>query len=188
MATLSYSVASDTLGGVLFEESLSDELSELELTVSISCVNTCAQEDWIHIELDGDPSPEDAATISAVVSSHGLDAKKQSLCSQIDKRTDELIDEGFVYGLKKYSCSLRSQAKAASIHQFKDDPDVTYPIKWNTRDNRGAGQIVSGADLEGFFKTALGTVRYHVDSGTALKDLVRSATTMQELDAIKDDR
>ena len=73
-------------------------------------------------------------------------------------------------------------------HQAKHDPAFTYPVKWNTLDDSDVIEIADSSALHTFYLTALGTYRTHVDSGTTLKDSVRAATTIAEVDAVEDTR
>ena len=73
-------------------------------------------------------------------------------------------------------------------HQIKDDPALTYPLDWNTIDDLDVYAIPDAATLDGFYLTGVGTIRAHLDSGTALKTSVRAATTIAEVDAVVDNR
>lgn len=109
----------------------------------------------------------------------------------IDQRTRELIEQGFEYPAASgqiLSLSAEMQRTLEGLHQAKDDPAVIYPIEWNFKDNSGKLALVSAADVGAFYLTALGTVRAHRDAGTALKDSIRTATTIVAVEAIVDNR
>jgi hypothetical protein len=117
-----------------------------------------------------------------------LPAAQLAKCKEIDARTDELIAAGFTYDSKTFSLSQAAQSRLTGINQVRDDAAVTYPIVWNTLDDSDTLSIVDSAALLTFYLTAMGTYRTHVDSGTALKDDVRAATTIAAVDAVVDSR
>lgn len=132
-------------------------------------------------------------TLDTAVSDHqtafdALSPVKATKIIDIDTRTAELIDLGFTYASKQFSLSIPAQSKMMGTHQVKDNPALVYPINWNTIDDLDSYSIVNSADLDGFYLTALGTVRAHLDSGTVVKDSVRAATTIAEVDAVVDTR
>lgn len=116
-----------------------------------------------------------------------IEAKAAKFAS-IDARTDELIASGFTFASKQFSLSQAAQSRLMGINQVRDDENVTYPIKWNTIDDSDTYSIPDSATVLSFYLTAVGTYRTHVDSGTALKDQVRAATTVAEVDAVVDNR
>lgn len=120
-----------------------------------------------------------------------LEPLKIARMNDIDARTVQLIDVGFEYPADSgniFSLSLEAQAKMTAAHCVRDDPLMAYPQRWNTRDNSGAVTVADSAALHAFYMTAIGTVRFHLDSGTALKDSIRAATTRAEVDAVVDNR
>jgi len=135
---------------------------------------------------------DDKPTIDTIVAAHvgpdSLEAHKEQKFKIIDARTYELIENGFQYANKIFSLSQHAQAKMMGIHQVRDDPMLTYPVRWNTKDDNDYYDITDLNDLHLFYMTAVGTYKGHVDSGTALKDQVRNATSKAEVDAIVDPR
>lgn len=117
-----------------------------------------------------------------------LDNIKSAKNVAIDGKTTSLIDIGFTYAAKQFSLSLPSQIKLIGAHELKDDAALTYPITWNTIDDFDKHDIDNATALDNFYKTALGTIRAHLDSGTALKNQIRAATTIAEVDAVVDNR
>jgi len=116
---------------------------------------------------------------------------KSSRMLEIDEYTRELIGEGFHYppgNGNVFSLSIEAQVKMTAAHVVRDDVLMVYPQRWNTRDNGDAVSIADAAGMHAFYMTGIGTVRSHLDSGTALKDQIRDAATKAEVDAITDDR
>lgn len=122
---------------------------------------------------------KDAACLSDV---------KAAKCAAIDARTSELIAQGFTYDSKTFSLSIEAQAKMAGVQQVKDNVAVTYPIVWNNIDDTDTVSLADAAALEAFYLAGVGAYRTHADSGTALKDQVRAASTVAAVEAITDSR
>lgn len=145
---------------------------------------------WV---LTGDVLSEMSQGEKDTVDAARLPAYKAAKVAAIDTRTDELIAVGFTYESKQFSLSLASQSKMTAAHQIKDHPLFVYPVNWNTIDDTdvfaiGAGtdQVADAAIMSAFYMTAIGTIRVHLDSGTALKGSVRAATALAEVDAVVD--
>ena len=152
-----------------------------------------ADETNLSVDFADTLSAGNVTTLDATVASHqagftGLPAAKERKIKEIDARTDELIAAGFTYASKQFSLSIPAQNKMVGTHQVKDDPALTYPINWNTIDDLDVYPIANPADLHGFYLTGLGTIRAHLDSGTALKDSVRAAVDIAAVEAVEDNR
>lgn len=117
-----------------------------------------------------------------------LAALKQYRFAGIDTRTDELIAEGFTYASEQFSLSLKAQNRMMGTHQVKSGAGLVYPIEWNTIDDTDMYSIPDATDLAAFYLTGLEAYRAHVDSGTALKTLVRAAATEVAINAVVDSR
>jgi hypothetical protein len=136
-------------------------------------------------KIDGDLVSEMS---SAEKDAAHLPDHKAEKCEAIDVKTDELISQGFVYSTKTFSLSLPAQSRIIGIHEVKDQPELVYPVTWNTLDDSDTVDLADSTEVHAFYLTALGTYRAHVDDGTDLKDQVRVATTIAEVDAIEDPR
>lgn len=131
------------------------------------------------------------ATLDSTVLDHtpkSLAMYKEEKADVIDKRTGELIAAGYVVAAKTFSLSKNAQLNLLGIHGSKDSPALTYPIKYNTKDDQDTHIINNSAELETFFLTALGTKKAHLDSGTVLKDSIRAAIDRAGVDAVIDNR
>lgn len=128
-----------------------------------------------------------------IVAAHDCDLQvaKDERFILIDERTDALLREGFEFPDKSgqmFSLSLAGQSKLHALYALRNNPSLVYPIKCNTITDSTEYEIIDAASLEAFYLTAFVTARQHVDSGTILKEQVRSATTVGEVDAVTDDR
>jgi hypothetical protein len=109
----------------------------------------------------------------------------------LDDKTSGLIQQGFEFPTasgKIFSLSLESQANIHGIYITRALPEVTYPIRWLTKDDDAYIDLVDAADVEAFFLKALGTIRTIKDAGSALKTSVSTATTVAGVLAVVDSR
>lgn len=181
-----YSIANDTANGVVDMTSLSEEISATTHVVGFD-----------GLEVNGDNLSIIGASINneigldQVVNSHSgisLDNCKKMKFESIDNRTAELIAEGFLYASKTFSLSSSAQTNILALDNSRLDPAITYPIKYNTIDDNDVYELIDADDVHSMYLTALAVKKGHLDSGTALKDQVRAATTNEECDAVVDNR
>jgi hypothetical protein len=135
-------------------------------------------------------------TIDAVVAAHqgygnALEIAKSKKTDQIDAKTSRLISQGFQFPPATgqiFSLSPAGQNTLLGLNAAKDAPQLIYPVIYNTKDDEGTISLPDAATVYAFFLTAVGTYRYWLDSGTAIKDEIRDATTVAEVEAIVDPR
>lgn len=120
------------------------------------------------------------------VSNFSLDELKQYRYEQIDRKTFELINNGFVYNGHTFSLSDNAQKNLLGVYTAKEL--LTYPFPWNTKNDDFTYEIQDIAEMSTFFMTALGTKKAQQDSGTAIKIQVRGCITIEEVNAIIDNR
>lgn len=141
-------------------------------------------------EMDqGDKDAVDAATLPAL---------KESRYLEIDTRTTELIEAGFAYNGNVFSLSRQAQSNLlgvqASINKasrkgvLAQFEAAVFPLTFNTLDDSARIDIATVNEFDTFFDTAFGTGKAHLESGTSLKEGVRSATTKAAVDAVVDTR
>jgi len=108
---------------------------------------------------------------------------------EVDQRTGELISEGgFTYLGKTFSMSSNAQTNILALDATRDDPAMTYPILYNTKDDLDTYEVPDSANLHGMYLTALGTKKAHTDSGSEIKSLLRAAVDENAIEAIIDNR
>lgn len=120
-----------------------------------------------------------------------LDGWRAKCLAEIDARTDALIAQGFEYppsSGKFFSLSLEAQLRIQGCMSSRDLPQFVFPVAWNTIDDRDHYDVADANDMVGFYLTALGTLRSKIDSGTALKEQVRVAADIAEIQAVVDSR
>lgn len=106
--------------------------------------------------------------------------------AQIDVRTGQLIATGYSFGGFQFSLSANAQTNLIAIFMTKDF--LTYPIRYNTKNDEEAFDIDSAATLTNLYFTALNTKKGFLDSGTVYKDAIRDATTIDEVKSVNDIR
>lgn len=117
-----------------------------------------------------------------------LDDYKALRYHEIDNKTEEKIKLGFIYAGKFFSLSANAQTNILALDNTRDDPALSYPIEYNTIDDLDNYFVTDSTDLHNMYLTALATKKSWVDSGTTLKDSVRTCNTHLEVDAIIDNR
>ena len=121
-----------------------------------------------------------------------LPVQKKRREAAIDKLTGDLIvSNGFEFppgSGQIFSMSNDAQTNLIGLDSGRNDPNVAYPIEFNFQDDSGTFMVQNAATVHMMYLVAMGTKRAWVDSGTALKKAVRSASDQTELDAIIDDR
>ena len=134
---------------------------------------------------------QETTLASIAASFDGIVALQEAKNYDIDQRTGELISQGFQYPATTgliFSLSAEAQTSLLGLESAADNPAFDYPVNWNSIDDEGLYAIPDAATAHAFYLTALGTIRAWKDSGTALKDQVRAATTPAEVAAVVDNR
>ena len=113
---------------------------------------------------------------------------KDFLFNSIDKKTSELIGQGFAFDSNQFSLSLAAQSNWTNIKSNKAvfSASALFPIQISTKNNNT--YFLQEADVDNFFLSGLGAVKSAYTSGSDLKKLVFDATTIAELDLIQDAR
>jgi len=131
-------------------------------------------------------------TLTAMAESYnGLVGLQEAKNHEIDERTTDLIDQGFQYPPTTgfiFSLSQVAQTNLLGLESAADNPAFLYPVEWNSIDDENVYAIPDATTAHAFYITALGTIRAWKDSGTAIKDEVRAATTPAEVAAVQDNR
>jgi len=134
---------------------------------------------------------QEAALDALVASFDGIVALQEAKNYDIDQNTASLISQGFQYPATTgyiFSLSDVAQINLLGLESAADNPAFAYPVNWNSIDDENVYAIVDPTDAHAFYLTALGTIRAWKDSGTAIKDQVRAATTPAEVAAVVDNR
>lgn len=110
-------------------------------------------------------------------------------CAEIDKKTRALISQGFTYDGHVFSLSEQAQMNVVGLKTPIDMGWVTFPHKMSTMMPDIPEYVVAdAAAYYNIYATAVGTIKAHMDSGRDIKKLVAACATVEEIDAIEDDR
>ena len=137
-------------------------------------------------------SSAEMTALGAVLSAHASDARhlptvKDKKFATIDAKTKRLIDQGFVYNSVRHSLSENMQKNLLGAMLIRDNPAI-FPIKFNSLDDSADTVISNKTDLEAMYLAAMTALRTAWDAGTAIKDQVRAATTVEQVSAVTDPR
>lgn len=164
------------------------------------------------VKWDGDPAkwkPETGFTVTAIppnkfveigmiftndeflppVDTRTIDEAKEKAFKSIDEKTVSLIRQGFEYSNKIFSLSNHAQSYWNGLGNLISNKlllDGDFPLRINTIDDIDIYDIKDTDDALMIFATAAAKVKSHLTSGTALKDKIREASTIKEIDLIID--
>jgi len=164
------------------------KLTELLRENGIDVIGISKDETHCYVNVNTSLKTSVDSLILSYIGPNSLLEYKNRKFKDIDDRTGELISKGFQFAGKVFSLSLNAQAKMMGLNQVRSEPEVVYPIRWNTKDDNDYYDLVNADAVRAFYLTGVGTYRAHVDAGTVFKDLVRNASSIPEVDAIVDNR
>lgn len=180
---------SDFVDGVVDTSKLHSEIVALNIaSANFLGINTDADSNSLTTVFDATPSGPDQALVDAAIAAHvvvSLEDYKQVKSATVDRRTFELIDEGFTYGGKIFSLSDRAQLRMLG---FLESAATIYPVDWNTIDNSSKISILDVAEMLLLATAAFGTIESQTKAGSVLKDTVRAAVDKDAVDAVADIR
>jgi len=123
-----------------------------------------------------------------ITESDWLDFYKSQKFELINEKTEYLISLGYTYNGLKFSLSEKAQTNILALYSTKDDNVLTFPISWNTIDDLQFFNITDSQTIANIYYTALATKKNCLESGTFLKNQIRLAQTVAEVDLINDNR
>ena len=155
------------------------------ISPDLSAVSGVPAEEWV---IEGDAV---RAMTTAEKDAQLLTVVKQRKLSVIDGRTAELVSAGYEHPAasgQMFSLGAETRNLLVGMDLLRDDPAFVYPVDWNTIDGMAKITLDDATEVHNFFLTSVGVYRDHLDSGTALKDSVRAATTITAVNAVVDNR
>lgn len=130
---------------------------------------------------------EESDLLNGVLAAVALSRTKYLKMAEIDNRTQELIAQGFAF--KSKTLSLSGNAQRYYLGMMVGASFLTYPFAVNALDDLdGTVSIESIDEVQACYAAAVGTIASRLGGGTALKDQVRAATTVSEVEAVEDNR
>lgn len=107
------------------------------------------------------------------------DNLKETIFSEIDIKTTEKIFTGFTFDGQVFSMSLSAQINLSNLFNI---PEAAFPLPYSTKDN--SVYSLSFANREAFYLAALVYKNTTIQEGNALKQQVKEAQTVEELQTI----
>lgn len=144
-----------------------------------------------HRKLVGDTPAEMDAGEKAAADAARLPEVKENKNDLIDRRTTELRAEGFEYPAASgdfWSLSENMQTRIANNYNLALQGENPFPLVLNSIDDTTKVSIANIAQLEMVYIKLNNKVNALVDGGTIIKDLIRAASTVAEVEAIVDSR
>jgi hypothetical protein len=117
-----------------------------------------------------------------------LEEARQQKLDEIERRSNEIADQGFLFQGMRFGMGLSGQTKILGLDAMRNDPFLTYPVEYNNIDETAVLYLDTPDEVHAFALTAFGEYRRVFDQGTMLKSRVRAATTLEELSGIYDPR
>jgi hypothetical protein len=112
-----------------------------------------------------------------------LDDLKNKKYIEIDNRTSELINEGFIFDGHRFSMSLTAQINWSN---FPNLPEQLFPL--NVVDIEEGVYVLFYANKFNFYFAALNYKNQFLQSGGVLKTEIKACETPAEVDLIIDNR
>lgn len=148
--------------------------------------------DCLCLEFETEPNQTQETSIvnyyNNITESDWLDSYKGQKLEEINNNTDELIKAGYTYSGHTFSLSEKAQTNILALYSTKDDSTLIYPIVFNTIDDLNTFEAGDAATIANMYYSALATKKGHLDTGTALKNQIRNAATVAEVDLVQDNR
>lgn len=122
------------------------------------------------------------------VSHNPLETYKGKRYAEIDEKTKEIISRGFVFDNKTFSLSMEAQSNLTNIMASREIMNQmgSFPLQMSTKDN--SSYMLAYVDVISFWGAGVSVVKGAYNSGTILKELIKNATTIEEVNLIIDTR
>lgn len=109
--------------------------------------------------------------------------------NEIDDRTQEIIEEGFVASnSKRFRIDNDAMITYNILFQTRNSPSADYPVIVNVFTDDGIQILSNSAAVEQFVSEMFLGRRVIFDAGVALKQQIIDASTVSEIDAVVDNR
>jgi hypothetical protein len=107
-------------------------------------------------------------------------------CYDIDKRTDELIEQGFSYNDKLFNCRPSDIQNYTGLYVMRNK--ITFPFTIKTKTDVEYYTFQELGDLENFAESVFIHVQSLHGSGWTLKEQVHAKTEISEVWGVIDNR
>ena len=161
--------------------------AEYLLQPDLTNVVNVEQKFW---KVDGDSVVEMSQTEKDAVLAQELADLKIERLHEIDVNTSELIGEGFQYDGHNFSLSQEAQLNWNSIFTLMLEgtipPEADYEI--STKDPDNDSYILTPLMRQGFFGLAFTSVSNIIKAGRVIRQQIKHANTIEEVNSIVDNR
>lgn len=142
-----------------------------------------AQQPYYHRKTSGD-----GTDISHYTQIERLKPLKIARAAEIDARTEELIEAGFVASnSKRFRITDCAMLRYQVMFESRS-AGVSYPILVNTYDNDNVQSLPDASGVVTFVEEIFLGHQAIIASGSALKKQIIDATTIAEIEAVEDNR
>ena len=111
-----------------------------------------------------------------------LESIKEHAINLIDKKTEKDIFGGFTFDSLLFSMSMSAQINWSNLFFI---PDVMFPLSLSTKNDEG-NYSLSLANRQAFYGAALTHKNTALQTGTYLKNNVKTCTTIEQVQTIID--
>lgn len=197
MATFNYAFSAEILqDGTFNEQRLISEIQAVlhNLTVArVIRVRAVSGDLQIQTVVSRELTPTEKADLDVLLRAHQSDSRylpavKAAKFAAIDRRTREIIARGFIFRGIVHSLSQEAQKNLTDLDRLRADPALTWPIKFNSKDDMTDNVIANANEMHQMALAGLTALKQAWDSGTAIKVRVRTAATVEQVRAVVDDR
>lgn len=126
------------------------------------------------------PQTEIKQGYSCKINVDNIDSYKKYIIDLIDNRSQNKIFEGFLFDDKRFSLSLSAQINWSNLLFL---PQGFFPINLSAKDDDI--YVLTYSNVQSFYNAALNGKNTPLQEGNVLKQQVKSCTTKEELDIIK---
>jgi hypothetical protein len=181
-----YSLSTDFPQGIDSEE-LHVEIGDF-IDISSPINGISISDDIVKISFDEELTLSEKSDLDNIVATYippsPIDITREEKHYEIDQRTHEIVEEGFIFDDKTFGLDVRCQIEWVYLKMF--EAEQIWPVKIKTVN----GEIydLQQADLHNFALTAFNKIREAFDGSIALKESINMYSTEEEILNIEDTR
>lgn len=181
-----YSLSTDFPQGI-DSEKLHVEIGD-SIDISSPINGITISDDIVKISFDEELTLGEKSDLDNIVTTYippsSIDLTREEKHYEIDQRTHEIIEEGFLFDGKVFGLDMRCQIEWVYLKMF--EAEQVWPARIKTM----SGEIyyLQQADLHNFALTAFNKIREAFDSSITLKENINMYSTEEEILNIEDTR
>lgn len=143
----------------------------------------------VQIEFFTDLTTEQSDALDAFMAAYDGDIAfaRNGRRQGIDRVTSSIFNRGFTYDGVRFSLSVEAQANWNRMAAKHAAGNLTFPVDISTKTG-GSYTIADATAYEAFESACMTAIETILDTGRSLRAQVNSASTVEEINAIVDDR